>query len=219
MDKLLSGPLGLLLVIAQACFFVYLMRGLFQRDTDDTIGATFGPKRARREAPRPRPRRPDAQNAGSAGWSKTHHVLETYFNPATGAMSGYVLTGPYAGRRLEDLTRTECMRLHELCRVEDYDAASFLEAYMTHRYTGGGARAGAESQQRQESVPPSGQTGPMTRERASMILGLQLGASDAEVHRAHRALIKKHHPDLGGSHAKAAEINQAKDFLLSEVLH
>ena len=43
MDKLLSGPLGLLLVIAQACFFVYLMRGLFQRDTDDTIGAIFGP--------------------------------------------------------------------------------------------------------------------------------------------------------------------------------
>ena len=61
--------------------------------------------------------------------------------------------------------------------------------------------------------------GPMTHERAYAILGLPTIASDAEVHRAHRALIKKHHPDHGGSHAQAALINQAKDLLLSKVLH
>jgi len=219
MEKLFAGPLGLLLVIAQAGFFIYLMRGLFQSETDDTIGASFGPKRARKEAPRARPQRPEARNAGSAGWSKTDHVLETYFNAGSGAMSGYVLTGPFAGRRLEDLSRTECMRLHELCRVEDPDAASFLEAYMNHRYAGGGPREGAESQQRSAPPPRVDDDGPMTHERAYAILGLPTSASDAEVHRAHRALIKKHHPDHGGSHAQAALINQAKDLLLSKVLH
>ena len=220
MEKIFAGPLGLLLVIGQAGFFIYLMRGLFRSDTDDSIGATFGPKRARRQPPRARPQRPDARNAGSAGWSKTHHVLETYFNPATGAMSGYVMTGPFAERRLEDLSRTECLRLHELCREEDPEAASFLETYMNYRYAGGGAGyAGAGSQRRDAPPPPGDDDGPMNYERAYAILGLQLGASDADVHRAHRALIKKHHPDRGGSHEQAALINQAKDLLLSKVLH
>jgi hypothetical protein len=215
MEKWLAGPLGLLLVIAQAGFFIYLMGGLFRSETDDTIGATFGPKRARRAQSRPRPQRPEARNAGSAGWAKTHHVLETYFNTETGSMSGYVLEGPFAGRRLEDLSRTECMRLHELCRMEDPEAASFLEAYMTYRYAGGG-----EAQQRRAPrPPPSTGDGPMTYESAYAILGLQVGASDTEVHKAHRALIKKHHPDRGGSHAQAARINQAKDMLCSKVLH
>jgi hypothetical protein len=216
MEKLFSGPLGLLLVIAQAGFFFYLLRGFFRSEVDDTIGATFGPKRARRYSSRPRPQRADARNAGSAGWSKTHHVLETYFNSETGAMSGYVLTGPFADRRLEDLTRTECMRLHEVCRVEDPEAASFIEAYMTRRFAGGG---GAESRQHRPPPPQNDPNGPMTRERALAILGLEASASQADVHRAHRALIKKHHPDRGGSHEQAAQINQAKDMLLSNVLN
>ena len=216
MEKLLSGPLGLLLVIAQAGFFLYLLRGLFRSDVEGTIGANFSPKRARREVPRPGPRRPGASNEGSFGWSKTHHVLETFFNAGTGAMSGCVLTGPFAGRRLEDLSRTECMQLYELCRGEDPEAASFVAAYMNLRYAGGGPHVGAKTHEPRK--PPLAE-GPMTRERAYTILRLPFGASDVEVHRAHRALIKKHHPDHGGSHAQAALINLAKDMLLSKVLH
>lgn len=223
MEKLFSGPVGLLLVIAQAGFFIYVMRGLFQAASggDDGIGRTFGPKRGRKEAPRPRASRPEASREGAAGWSKTDHVLETYFNAGSGAMSGYVLTGPFAGRRLEDLTRTDCMRLHDLCRFEDPDAAEFLAAYMNRRFAGGGPREDAEQQERRAPPPPpaSDDDGPMTRERAHTILGLQIGAEDAEIHRAHRTLIKKHHPDHGGSHEQAALINQAKDMLLSKITH
>ena len=108
--------------------------------------------------------------------------------------------GPCRGMRLEDMSKEECEEQNAYCRQHDYPAAVALEAYMRRRFSG---------RRRNETRVD----GAMSRAQAYAELGLAEGASEKQIHDAYRAMIKKHHPDHGGSHAKAARINQAKDLL------
>lgn len=66
--------------------------------------------------------------------------------------------------------------------------------------------------------PPRGRTvrsGPrMARAEALQVLGLQEGATEAEIRAAWLRLMQGAHPDRGGSDWLAARINQARDVLL-----
>jgi curved DNA-binding protein CbpA len=54
----------------------------------------------------------------------------------------------------------------------------------------------------------------MTEDEAYEVLGLQKGATRDDVVRSHRSLIKKLHPDQGGSTDLSARVNEAKDVLM-----
>jgi hypothetical protein len=118
----------------------------------------------------------------------------------TGAMDGTVLRGAWKGRRLSELSVDEC-------RVSDPESAQLIEAYLERARPDWRAQANG----RQAQAPPSGA---MTREEAYRILGLEPGADEAALREAHRRLMMKMHPDMGGSSYLAAKINQAKDLLL-----
>ncbi len=52
------------------------------------------------------------------------------------------------------------------------------------------------------------------KREAQRLLGLRGNATKLEVKAAHLRLMKKYHPDRGGSKDAAARINAAKDILL-----
>lgn len=54
------------------------------------------------------------------------------------------------------------------------------------------------------------------KREAERLLGLRENASAKEVRIAHLQLMKKYHPDRGGSKDTAARINAAKDLLLNK---
>lgn len=129
----------------------------------------------------------------------------------SGAMTGEVTDGPYAGRRIEGMSEPEIVDLLRICWTEDQQSAQVLEAYLDRVHpdwrdraesafgdSGGGARS----------------SGAMDRAEALDILGLEDGASETDIKDAHKRLIAGLHPDHGGSTYLAAKINQAKDFLL-----
>jgi len=124
----------------------------------------------------------------------------------TGAMRGTILAGAHQGTSLDSLELTTLLGL--LAEV-DADSRALLAAYLDRREPGwrehaqDGAAAGAA---------PS--RGKMTEEEASQILGVPPSASEQDISRAHRALMKKLHPDQGGSTYLAAQINEAKEVLL-----
>lgn len=134
--------------------------------------------------------------------------LHMTLDHASGEMRGTVLEGPYEGRGLDDLEMPQLMELLARCRSEDPQSASVLEAWLDRTFGEEWVdhAAGKET--------PGAAGGPMTREQALEILGLQEGAGKEDIRDAHRRLMQKLHPDRGGSTYLATLLNQAKDRLL-----
>ncbi|MBI3433485.1 MAG: DnaJ domain-containing protein [Proteobacteria bacterium] len=157
---------------------------------------------------------------GPAGLSRRTHkrsgatsrvrtaAVEMELDHDSGAMRGRFIDGRHAGETFDALdVATLVARAGEI----DAESRALLAAYLDRRAAGwrenveGGAAAGQGG---------AWTSGKMTHEEAYQILGLEPGASLQDIARAHRALMKKLHPDQGGSTYLAARVNQAKDVLL-----
>lgn len=66
-----------------------------------------------------------------------------------------------------------------------------------------------------QSRQQSATRGKMGQAEALAVLGLQPGVSQEEIIQTHRRLMQKIHPDRGGSDHMAAQLNTARDVLLS----
>jgi hypothetical protein len=156
----------------------------------------------------PRLLRRPAKGFSSPGGGRTEvrtDFLRAWIDHGTGDVGGAVLAGQFAGRTLDSLADAELLVLHQEA-VHDADSMRVLEAYLDRRL-------GAQwrSAQRSASAPSSAGMG---RGEALAVLGLAEGATPDDIRAAHRRLIQRVHPDVGGSADLAARINRAKDILL-----
>lgn len=133
---------------------------------------------------------------------------------ASGRLDGWIKKSQFAGRRLSELARNQLLDLRREV-AGDSDFVSVLEAYLD-RTLGADWRgpANANHEQAGSGAPPGGGSGAMTREEAYEVLGLKPGAKEPEIRDAHHRLMKKLHPDQGGSDYLAARVNRARDILL-----
>jgi hypothetical protein len=151
-----------------------------------------------------------ARPVGAQNSTARSATIEMRLDHATGDLNGIVLSGPMQGHLLNTLTRADCLSLYATARTEDPDGARLLETYLDRRFAGW--REATQNQGNARSR--GGDWGAVSPEEAYQILGLPQGAGAEEIARAHRSLMKKLHPDHGGSTALAARVNQAKDVLL-----
>jgi hypothetical protein len=130
--------------------------------------------------------------------------IELSLDRATGAMWGRFLKGRFAGRALSELSAAERMDCLAELKTNDAQAARLYETYLERTAPGsdtGGGQSGGASRG-------------MGAGEAYLVLGLNPGASRSEINAAHRDLIKRFHPDQGGTNYLAAKVNEAKDVLL-----
>ena len=139
--------------------------------------------------------------------------VEMELDHDSGAMRGTILAGVHQGASLDSLDLTTLLGL---LAAFDADSRALLAAYLDRREPGwrDHAQDGATAGQGAGQGAGPARGGKMTEDQAYQVLGVPPGSDAAEIKRAHRALMKKLHPDQGGSTYLAAQINEAKEVLL-----
>src|SRR5262252_1318444 len=135
--------------------------------------------------------------------------IEMELDHDSGAMRGRILVGRHEGASLDAL---DIATLTGFLTDIDEESRALLMAYLDRREPRW--REHAQADAAPDADRKSWRSGKMTEEEAYQILGVQPGASAEDIGRAHRALMKKLHPDQGGSTYLAARVNEAKDVLL-----
>jgi hypothetical protein len=135
--------------------------------------------------------------------------LEMELDHDTGAMRGTILAGSRQGTALDAL---DVATLVGLIPELDEESRALLAAYLDRRDAGWREHAQADAAAGRGNPT----RGPMTEQEAYEVLGLQPGAGAEDIVRAHRTLMKRIHPDLGGTSYLAARVNEAKDTLLRQ---
>jgi len=144
----------------------------------------------------------------------TTRFLDMTLSHATGAMTGTVREGPFAGRALDDLSQTQSLDLWHQVQA-DPESARVLEAWLDRVHPNWQQQAGNPGQNWGDDYGAS-HGAQMTRAEALAVLGLPNGARPEDIKAAHRRLIVLVHPDRGGTPYLAARLNQARDVLLAQ---
>lgn len=198
--------LGIAAIAAAAAFLA--ARGLWALLAPLAFGAMYFLRRSRRHGGAWGHGYGSQGSTGRTSEASTATLTMT-LDHDTGELDGKVHEGPFSGRSLADLTEHELQEFRRYCDQCDPESLHLIEAYLDRRL-------GPDWRQRADDGPspePSS-AGAMTREEAFAVLGLEPGASAEEIREAHHRLMKRLHPDQGGSTFLATKLNQAKDLLL-----
>ena len=129
--------------------------------------------------------------------------LEMTLDHATGNIDGRILIGNRQGQFLSHLELSELLQYRTEVQPDE-ESVNLLDTFLDSTHPGW----------RVENAPPHSTQ--LTRDEAYKLLGLEAGASEEDIREAYHRLIKRVHPDRGGSAALTAQITEARDRLLGD---
>jgi hypothetical protein len=138
--------------------------------------------------------------------------LEMSLDHETGAIDGRILTGQREGQVLSDLGLDDLLAYYEDVQADE-ETIKLLETFLD------AAHADWRNEYHKRAAPESETSyvsKALSQVEAYEVLGLAEGCSEEDIRRAYRRLIKRVHPDSGGSAALLAKVTEARDKLLGE---
>ncbi len=138
--------------------------------------------------------------------------LEMILDHETGTIDGRILTGQRQGQVLSDLSLHELLGYHAEVQADE-ESLKLFETFLDSAHPDWRDQKDESSAYGEETSPLLRQ---LSREEAYRLLGLEAGCSEADIRSAYRRLIKRVHPDSGGSAALTAQVTEARDRLLGD---
>ncbi|WP_223420974.1 J domain-containing protein [Tateyamaria pelophila] len=159
----------------------------------------------------PRNARTAAKSPKQTSQVRSAH-LEMSLDHETGVIDGRILTGNLQGQILSDLERQDLLRFYIEIQA-DADTVKLLETFLDSAHPDWRDHM-EERTTRDEAASPLSEK--LSRDEAFRLLGLEEGSSAEEIREAYHRLIKRVHPDRGGSAALTAQITEARNKLLGD---
>ena len=138
--------------------------------------------------------------------------LEMILDHETGSIDGEILTGTFQGQVLSDLALQELLRFHAEVQTDE-ETVKLFETFLDSAHPDWRDQM-EQSAARDEYA--SSHSRKLSRDEAYRLLGLEAGSSKADIREAYHRLIKRVHPDRGGSAALTAQITEARNRLLGD---
>jgi hypothetical protein len=136
--------------------------------------------------------------------------LEMTLDHDSGTVDGRILAGQREGQLLSKLALHELLEYHVEIEMDD-ESIKLFQTFLDNAHPDWRNQHDENSTRGEEQPPLSKE---LSQDQAYEVLGLKAGCSEEDIRKAYHRLIKRVHPDSGGSSALMAQVTQARDKLL-----
>lgn len=157
------------------------------------------------------------KNGGAASGpaSQTSTVRSTYLEMVldhdSGTIDGRILIGKREGQVLSNLALHELLEYYVEIETDD-ESIKLFQTFLDNAHPDWRDQHDERSARAEEQSPLSRE---LSQDQAYELLGLEAGCSEEDIRKAYRRLIKRVHPDSGGSAALMAQVTEARDKLIN----
>ncbi len=152
--------------------------------------------------------------AASGPASQTSTVRSTHLEMTldhdSGKIEGRILAGEREGQLLSKLALHELLKFYVEIKTDD-ESIKLFQTFLDNAHPDWRDQYDERSAGGEEQSPLSRV---LSQDQAYEVLGLEAGCSEDDIRKAYHRLIKRVHPDSGGSAALMAQVTEARDSLL-----